>query len=220
MRSLVARFTNSFRGTSLWLSLWAVVWSGCVAMGWYLVESKASTAAAPRDFEKLWPTESQLSRDGDRPTLLVFVHPRCPCSRATLSELARLLPRIPGRASVKAVVLAPLGETPDWFQTDIWHAARAIPGVEVIADADGAEAQLFRADVSGRTLLYSAAGELLFDGGITQSRGHAGDNPGSEAIAGLLLNGKAGLVHGRAFGCRLSAPVSADADGGQRCIAP
>jgi len=64
--------------------------------------------------------------------------------------------------------------------------AAAIPGVNVVADPAGREAQLFHASTSGRTLVYSAEGDLLFDGGITASRGHVGENPGATAV-GLLL---------------------------------
>ncbi len=202
------------------LCLSAAVWGGCVSAGWYLLETKASIPAESRDFVDQWPADSKLSRSLERPTLLVFIHPQCPCSRATLSELARLMVRIADRATVSAVFLAPLELGKEWHQTDLWRTAQAIPGVRVIADEEGREARRFRADVSGRTLLYGPSGALLFDGGITQSRGHAGDNSGRSAIENLVLHGTADLSHGRAFGCRLFAENPVNSAGGRPCAAP
>lgn len=187
----------------------AAIWGGCVSAGWYLLERETSTPAVPREFAVRWPADSQLPRVPGRLTVVVFLHPRCPCSRATLEELSRLMTRIADRASVLAVFLAPQSHGENWHQTDQWNAARRIPGVQVIADVDGLEARRFRADVSGRTLLYDADGVRQFDGGITQSRGHAGDNPGSAAIAELVLRGRSATTHGRAFGCPLFHSPSA-----------
>lgn len=202
------------------LCLSAAVWGGCVSAGWFLLESKASIPAEPRDFAEQWPADSKLSRAEERPTLLVFIHPQCPCSRATLSELARLKVRIADRATVSTVFLAPQELGKEWYQTDLWRTAQAISGVRVIADEEGREARRFRADVSGRTLLYGPSGALLFDGGITQARGHAGDNPGRSAIENLILQGTADLSHGRAFGCRLFAANPVDDARGQPCARP
>jgi hypothetical protein len=205
---------------SLVLCLSAAVWGGCVSAGWYLLESKASIPAEPRHFVDEWPADSKLPRAVDRPTLLVFLHPRCPCSRATLSELARLMVRIADRATVSAVFLAPQELGHEWHQTDLWRSADAIPGVRVIADKEGREARRFRADVSGRTLLYGANGALHFDGGITQARGHAGENSGRSAVESLVLHQKSDHSHGRAFGCPLFAANAVKAAGGQLCVTP
>ena len=51
------------------------------------------------------------------------------------------------------------------------------------------------------TVLYDAAGHLLFHGGITPSRGHSGDNAGSQAIAALLTHHLADRQHTPVFGC-------------------
>lgn len=203
MRSPVFFRAITERKATVGLFCCAAVWGGCVSAGWYLLERETSTPAAPREFAAHWPDDSQLPRVPERPTLVVFLHPRCPCSRATLEELSRLTTRIADRASVLAVFLAPQSHGENWHQTDQWNAARRIPGVQVIADVDGLEARRFQADVSGRTLLFDADGVRLFDGGITQSRGHVGDNSGSAAIAELVLRGGSTTTHGRAFGCTL-----------------
>jgi len=44
----------------------------------------------------------------------------------------------------------------------------------------------FGAETSGHTLLFDSGGRLLLSGGITDSRGHAGDNAGENAIVALI----------------------------------
>ena len=36
-----------------------------------------------------WPEASALVRNADGPTLVLFAHPKCPCTDASLAELAR-----------------------------------------------------------------------------------------------------------------------------------
>jgi hypothetical protein len=58
--------------------------------------------------------------------------------------------------------------------------------VTVVRDDDGREARRFGVEASGETLLYDADGSLLFSGGITAARGHAGDNAGRTELVSLL----------------------------------
>src|SRR5687768_17857026 len=48
---------------------------------------------------------------------------------------------------------------------------------------------------------YEPNGELQFDGGITVSRGHFGDNAGRDAIESCLTNGTAVLAETPVYGC-------------------
>src|SRR5262249_49648190 len=92
----------------------------------------------------------------------------------------------------------------DARDTPIGQLAADIPGLAVMIDEDGREAELFQARTSGQSALYDAQGRLAFRGGITASRGHAGDNPGRSAIEGLLHAGTAGANRTAVFGCALS----------------
>ena len=155
-----------------------------------------------------WPAESRIERETKRPTLLVFAHPRCPCTRASIGELARIMTICHGKVDARVLFFQPMGSASDWAQTDLWFAAREIPGVSVIQDESGFEATRFSATVSGHSLLYDATGRLLFSGGITGSRGHAGDNVGKTAIESLLLNGQTNRQQTFVFGCPLLGQVS------------
>ena len=148
-----------------------------------------------------WPAESRLPRSQSLPTLLVFTHPQCPCSRASVAELARLMAAAGGRVATHVVMYRPAGEPADWARTDLWKSAAAIPGVDTILDDDGRESRRFGVSVSGHALLYDASGRLLFSGGMTSARGHEGDNAGRDAITSLILTGNASIASTRTFGC-------------------
>src|SRR5262249_29389521 len=136
----------------------------------------------------------------------------CPCSRASLEELDRLLADTAELVVPHVVVLKPPDVPEDWNRTDLWDQAAAIPTVDVTADVDGFESSVFHASTSGQVVLYDAEGRLRFSGGITASRGHAGDNDGRATIA-ALLTGPGGRRLPRAtpvYGCALADPRGAD----------
>jgi len=132
----------------------------------------------------------------------MLAHPHCPCTRASIGELARLMAQAQGRVTAYALFVKPAGSSDDWENTDLWRNAAGIPGVNVVVD-DGVEAQRFHAVTSGQTVLYDAEGHLLFSGGITGSRGHSGDNEGRSAIVSLLNTGEAERAETSVFGCPL-----------------
>jgi len=150
-----------------------------------------------------FPQGSAIHLVSDKPTLLFFAHPLCPCTRASLHELDGLLADTGNKISVIMVFTIPDGIPPDWEQGDLWKAAANIPGLRILRDPGGQEARRFDVKGSGHTLLYSPTGKLLFSGGITPSRGHEGDNPGRSAIVSLVLTGHALVDHTPVFGCSL-----------------
>src|SRR5207247_5281938 len=95
----------------------------------------------------------------------------------------------------------PTGFEEDWAKTDLWRRAGAIPGVSRIIDLNGREAQRFGGVTSGQTSLYDEQGRLLFHGGITRSRGDAGDNPGRSAIVSWVNKRAAEISMTPVFGC-------------------
>jgi hypothetical protein len=120
-----------------------------------------------------------------------------------LEELSKLLTNCPGRLDARVLFVTPKSAPRDWYQTDTLSSAARIPGVTTIVDPDGKEAARFGALTSGQVVLYDANGRLIFTGGITQSRGHSGDNVGRSAIEALVNTGVAPISHSSAFGCPL-----------------
>jgi hypothetical protein len=181
----------------------AVIWFLVVCTGSLLMAQYSQTAGATGTAPVQWPEASRCYRDPSQYRLVMFLHPRCPCSRATLGELEQLVAHCHGLFSAQVWFIQPEGISEDWVKTDLWHAAAAIPGVQVGVDHDGEEARLFQAATSGQTLLYDASGRLIFQGGITLARSHAGDNPGRDAIESLLNQKVSHATSTPVFGCAL-----------------
>ncbi|HZP81161.1 MAG TPA: hypothetical protein VFB21_05965 [Chthonomonadaceae bacterium] len=180
-----------------------IAWCGVCVAGVWAAERYANTPGASARADSRWPAGSGLTREPGKAALVMFVHPHCPCSRASIGELSRLMAHSGERLQASVLFLRPSGFAPGWERTDLWRSAAAIPGVRALADPNGREARRFQAVTSGQTFLYDAQGRLLFSGGITTSRGHAGDNAGQAAILSLLATGRAPTRTAPVFGCRL-----------------
>ena len=145
----------------------------------------------------------------DRPWLRMFVHPRCPCTRASITELHNLLAATPADVYAEVVLVLPPGAPAAWRDAPIAAAAGAIPGLVVRSDEGGAEATRFGVQTSGHVLLYGADSRLQFTGGITRSRGHEGHSTGSRALAALLRHERPAETQHAVFGCPLVAHQAA-----------
>jgi hypothetical protein len=181
------------------------VWGLAIAAGClfsFRFEYTPAGLEAPR---VVWPQETACRLSSQRPTLVMFVHPRCPCSRASLNELATLTTNCRDRFDAQVVFFLPQTAGADWAQTDLWDSAARIPGVVLRLDPGGTEQRRFAAGVSGEVFLYRPNGALAFHGGITAGRGHAGDNPGRSALEALLVNDQISTRTTPVFGCDLQA---------------
>ena len=183
-----------------------VVWVTASCGGIALLQLYASTAATTLNAPSQWPSESNLPLSEHGATLVLFAHPKCPCTRATLGELEKIVARFHGSFTPWVVFLKPDGVAEDWDQTDLRRTADAIPSVHVVSDPGGSLAKQFQATTSGQVFLYNSEGKLLFQGGITASRGHAGDNEGRSAIEACLQDTAPMYRQTSVFGCPISLP--------------
>jgi len=152
------------------------------------------------------PDDLRHDSNDQRLTLLMFAHPRCPCTRATLAELARTLASAPGNPDLRIFFFIPVDQSDDWVHGWNWNTAAEIHGASVSIDVDGVIARRCYATTSGQILLYDASGRLLFSGGITSGRGHEGDNPGADIVLALLRGEPTATVQSTSvFGCPLTA---------------
>jgi hypothetical protein len=186
------------------LTACGALWLAGVGAGTKLLWDFQTTPGAPGSPPRRWPAASRIERQPGRSTLLLMAHPQCPCTRASVAELASLVGRIGERTAVHVLVFKPRDFPPDWERSDIWSSAARIPGVRVQADDDGEEAARFGAATSGQVLLYDAGGRLQFSGGITNARGHRGESAGFERIVALANGGVADAATSRVFGCALA----------------
>ena len=179
------------------------IWLAAVSFGAGILTEYEYTPGKATSIPSEWPLQSKLQRTAGQPTLVMFAHPDCPCTRASIGELAVLMTHCQNRVNAHVVFLYPKGSNENWLHTDSWLSAESIPGVVVQADEEGNEAAHFQATTSGQVVLYDAGGKLLFHGGITSSRGHYGDSTGLSDIVRLLNNEAASIHETPVFGCSL-----------------
>jgi hypothetical protein len=193
-----------------WLTvLFAGMWLMAAALGQRVMLNYDYAAAAPGTPPEAWPAATKIPRTPDLSSIVVVAHPHCPCTRATLEELARLMAVLENRATATVLFVRPPGFSEDWEKTDLWRSAARIPGVAVLDDRSGVEASRFGAQASGQTMLYDADGTLRFSGGITASRGHSGDSPGRSAILSIVNTGNSSTSRTSVYGCSLHDPERA-----------
>src|SRR5690349_14866162 len=75
----------------LWLRAFLVLWVAGLLLGgrtlWLYSVTPGKAAPAPAQ----WPKEAPISRQAGRATLVMLAHPHCPCTRASLAELEKLV---------------------------------------------------------------------------------------------------------------------------------
>jgi hypothetical protein len=187
-----------------WLPAAVALWLGAAGTGMALLVSYSRTPGTAGTALERWPAHVDLPRATGASSLVVFLHPECPCSRATVAELARLLSKSQRPLEVTACFLRLSRRKSDPAESSLWRAARQIPGVKVVADKDGRIAKQFGAETSGTTALYDESGRLIFLGGITGSRGHEGDNAAEDVLT-RLLRGESSSSNTRphVYGCSI-----------------
>jgi hypothetical protein len=173
----------------------------------FQMQQYASTPGSTGRAAGHWPAQAGFRPSRGCAALVLFLHPHCPCSRATIEQLNRLLVSNVEAVEVFAIFVRPVDSEPDWEKADQWHTMTGLPGVRVFAD-DGRARREFGAATSGEAYLYAADGRLLFHGGITGSRGHAGDNAASRALAARIADPELGFCATQVFGCPLTDDLS------------
>lgn len=128
--------------------------------------------------------------------LVVAVHPKCPCSRASLRKLADLTQREAGRLSATILLWQPAGNT--------WPLPVDVPGAKIVTDTEGKFARELGLETSGHAVLYRPDGTMAFSGGLTRSRGSEEPGGGVAAIRKTLA-GDPETTRARVFGCSLTA---------------
>jgi len=145
----------------------------------------------------VWPDDAHLALDHAAPTVLLFAHPKCPCTRATIRQLASLPPA--ARPRVTLVLSGPAVD-PD-ASAPLADLARETLRADVVLDRSGEEARRFGAVTSGHVIAYSASRRLLFAGGVTPGRGHQGPTDALSALRDALERGVPAPGSSTVFGC-------------------
>jgi hypothetical protein len=172
-------------------------------MFFFLWRYKLAAGELP-DAPEVWPSESRVARAAGVANVVMIAHPQCACTRASMKALARLTDELRGDAKVHVVLVRPPGTEAGFEDGAVAKLATEIPGVDLVVDVDGVEANRFGAVVSGSTLVYGRDAKLLFRGGLTTARGHEGRSPALDRIAALVRGGVTNRVEAPTFGCAIS----------------
>lgn len=194
-----------------WTILFIALWLGAIGAGLGILADYSATPGLVGQVPTSWPDNAPINRDHLNHTIIVSVHPRCPCTRATLDELEGVLTQSQSTPLVIALIFEPSADNPlisereaeEFARTSITKRLQRIPGVQCIADPDSQIAQSFGALTSGHTLIYTPQGKLAFSGGLTPTRAHTGPNTGSLALKEILQGQTPTREFAPVFGCPL-----------------
>jgi hypothetical protein len=196
--------SNSQIGIGAALLTWLAVIAGGMSYLAYYDQQAGPAAAAPFQIAPLAASVPQKQR------LLMFVHPRCPCSTASLRELERLMPRCVGEVDATVYFIRPENEPDSWAHGNLWDLVKQIPGTRAEIDTRGKLAERFAATTSGSIVVYDAAGQLQYQGGITVARGHEGDSRGKAAIFALAHGEANDVAECPVYGCPLRGKANSE----------
>jgi hypothetical protein len=171
---------------------------GAIAL--WIYDAKPGEAAIP---PHSIPIDSKNDPQNGMPLMLVFLHPHCPCSRTTVDQLQYLLHVNRGAVECRVLFVIPPDTEPGWENGNLLRRASLIPGITVERDKAGTQAKHLAVTTSGQVLFYRRDRTLAFCGGITPSRGHAGDCIGSQAITQLLEKEDCPYRQAPSYGCPL-----------------
>jgi hypothetical protein len=186
-----------------------VAWVLAIAAGMAWMVRFDSTPGAPARAPANWPAQAGVARGGEY-TLVMSAHPRCPCTRASLDELAIVMAASEKRMTARVLFFVPEDAPQEWWDTELWRTAAGIPDVTPVLDRGGTLQRVFGAETSGSVAVYDAVGRLQFNGGLTAARGQRGENPGRLTLISLIETGEAARMT-PVFGCPLRTPTARDA---------
>jgi len=192
------------RRKALWVA-GAAVWITLVVIGVAALMRYSLNPGRQGNPPDVWPAASRLDRSPDRYTLVLAAHPRCPCTRATIAELAVIMKGCAGRVTAHVLFVQPPGVPERWAKTGLWRTVQSIPGATASLDPNGTEAHRFDAFTSGQAVLYDPSGRRVFSGGITGARGEEGPNAGLRAVVARLERNANLTSRTPVYGCPLHA---------------
>lgn len=187
-----------------------VAWVLAILVGCNWLYRYAATAGEVGATPDQWPDHCSLVHDDQATTAIMFAHPLCPCTSASLSELESIV-RATGTMATVVFWQPTIGDDAkakpvDWTSSDLIQRARDNERLNVVMDTDGLEAARFGAKTSGFCVVYDNDGTLRYHGGITQGRGHLGVCDGNVAVGQLLSDQSIASEPGNhfpVFGCPL-----------------
>src|SRR5687767_10310795 len=82
-----------------------VLWIALVAVGFAGLTLFSETPGSAGPSPVKWPPGSIVPAPRNKPLMIIALHPKCACSRATVAELNRLLVSVRGKVDVHALMM-------------------------------------------------------------------------------------------------------------------
>jgi len=183
-----------------------LIWLGGIALGYAWLFRYSFAAGKAMTAPLAIPASLAPAEPLTRAHLFIALHPRCPCSRATVRELAKILSHSAGATEVTVLMYKPAGASDTWLEGALLDECRRMK-CRIRPDPDGRLAASVGSLTSGGVALYGGDGKLRYQGGITASRGHEGDNVGENAVIEILRGNGGSHRSMPVFGC----PIQKDA---------
>lgn len=183
---------------SLLFLLWLVLIAGSYAWSIRYGFATGKQSGAPPTL----PLSLDLASPLPRAQLLLALHPHCPCSRATVTELAKIISRTADSRDITVLMYKPAAQPDSWLEGSLLNECRRM-NLRIRPDPEGRLAASLGGFTSGHVVLYDVSGRLRYQGGITGSRGHEGDNLGELAVIEALQVRASSLKSLPVFGCAI-----------------
>ncbi len=179
--------------------LWFVtaIWFATVLAGAWAWERYETTPGT------VGTVDAEPAAEVGRWQLTVYAHPHCPCTKATLAELAAISAAAPDLA-VRVRIVRPADSPAGWERGLSWDATVQISNCDVALDDCGTEARRYGAETSGHAVLIDPAGRIAFRGGLTPGRGRQGG--GRSAVLAIVDGADAATATAPVYGCPLFTP--------------
>src|SRR5664279_1563711 len=103
-------------------SLLTITWVAAVAFGVRTLFNYENTPGSLGASSETWPAV-KIERATDRPTLVMLAHPHCPCTAASVDELAQIMARLDGKVAAYVLLVRPVGAGLDWDDTALRRSA-------------------------------------------------------------------------------------------------
>lgn len=185
---------------AVWLVIAGLGWAGILVVGiLMLLRHDFTPGQSSGKVPARWPTDTALVRRSGLSTLVMAVHPNCPCSRASVEQLERIASQDEHPVQVVALFF----DSPSLESSATWKSVSNNPDIQAVVDKRGRLAERFGAMTSGEASLYDTEGQLRFHGGLTPSRGHSGPGRGGEAVLSLAAGQNVACLSAPAFGCSI-----------------
>src|SRR4051794_9783921 len=108
-------------------ALVGIAWLIAIGGGFAVLHRYQSTPGSVEASPVCWPLEIPLALEPDRLTVVLAIHPRCSCTRATARALEQLQTTHPGRARLNVLVFKPINTDEKWTSTSTTKSLSRVP---------------------------------------------------------------------------------------------